>query len=105
MIHAKPVLSEVEGALRREEFSEKVFRAEAQRRGDVVLAAQRLSNPPGLRKLFAAYAEASSEQFSSTPLRLCAQTFLLNLFAPSRPLGFAQDRLRVNQNFSGTPHV
>ncbi len=97
MIHAKPVLSEVEGARRREEVSKKVFRAEAQRRGDVALAAQRLSNSPSLRMLFAAYAEAPLEPFSSAPLRLCAQTLLLNLFAPSR--------LRVNQNFSGTPHV
>ena len=105
MINAKPVLSEAEGALRREEVSENFVHAETRSRGGVALAAQRLSNSPSLRKLLAAYAVAPSEHLSSAPLRLCAQTLLLNLFEPSRPLGFAQDRLRVNQNFSGTPHV
>ncbi|TCP71885.1 hypothetical protein C8J43_102971 [Sphingomonas sp. PP-CE-1G-424] len=100
MIHAKPVLSEAERAQRRDEFEKdefekKVFRAEAQRRGDGALAAQRLSRSPAEKDLMAAYAETVPKHFSSASLRLCAKHLIL--FAPSR--------LRVNQSFSGTSHV
>ncbi len=101
MIHAKPVLSEAEGARWREEVSEKVFHAETRRRGGVALAAQRLSHSSAEIDFLPASA-GSLPSFSSASPRLRVNPIF---FAPSRPLGFAQDRLRVNQNFSGTPHV
>ncbi len=97
MIHAKPVLSEAEGALRREEVSENFVHAETRSRGGVALAAQRLSHSLASTDLLPANAGTPSSSFSSAAPRLRANKILLNLFTPSR--------LRVNQFFSGTPHV
>ena len=93
MIHAM--------ARRREESSEKMVRAEARRRGGVSLAAQRPSHSLIEADLLPASAGVPSS-FSSAPPRLRVNPIF---FAPSRPFGFAQDRLRVNQILPGTPHV
>ena len=90
MIHAM--------ARRREEISEKVVRAEARRRGGAARATQRYSN--SLIETDPIPADAGS--FSSASPRLRVNPIF---FAPSRPFGFAQDRLRVNQILPGTPHV
>ncbi|VXC94959.1 hypothetical protein SPHINGOT1_260191 [Sphingomonas sp. T1] len=96
MIHAK--------ARMREEFSEKVVRAETRRRGGVALAAQRPSQSLAATGSIPAGAGVPSS-FSSASPRLRANKILLNLFAPSRSFGFAQDRRRVNQILPGPPHV
>ena len=94
MTHAK--------ARRREEISEKVVRAEARRRRGLALAAQRCSHSLAVADLLPAIAGICSFPFFSASPRLRVNPIF---FAPSRPFGFAQDRLRVNQILPGTPHV
>ena len=94
MIHAK--------ARRREEVRENVVHAETRRRGGLALAAQRPSNSLIEADPIPADAGFLSSSFSSASPRLRVNPIF---FAPSRPFGFAQDRLRVNQILPGTPHV
>ncbi len=92
MIHATPQ--------RREE--KMVLRAEAQRT-QRASAAQRPSFSRAVKEAIIAAADNGHKRNAPRPPRLCANQYFL--FASSRPFGFAQDRLSVNNPSVGHTHV